>query len=452
MTEKETFDTLAEFEVKQADTSKEKDQPTEEGVKEGPGELPPDEETKEAPEVFDSTQEVVDDFVPSNNDDQESEGFGAFDLESISGTEEEEVETFSIDENHMIFAKKEYAPFIRVCNEHAKLGNDVYSKSFYIERVDNSHIDLIYNNGLTYIKHRINTIITDKQILDTYVVDLNTMAKLLTFGANQIPILEVDKQLSAFIYGGRIPIETHNVTKKSYVDYKIQSKELSKVSVNGENLVHMLNSAAILAASGSRAEERAIYLDEGAAYVYSGSVVGKFEGKFTDICLQMTDINSVILFFADVKDNVDITIYESEVKFSFMDRTLVLPKKKLVLEDTIKESVVEITNGVSVDSKAVYDILNVLDHMPQNSGIINILHKDFGFTISSPQRAGSYKSNFDIQASIIGKGITGSLRLSLKALKTYVRAFPGTVSIGVKSNRLFIKSEKGSLVVTGNAI
>ena len=385
----------------------------------------------------------------------EDDDFGIVDFSTqdiMSQDTVEDVQTFSIDENHMIFSKKEYAPFIRVANQLMKLGNDVYSKSFYMKRLDQSHITLVYNNGMSYIRSVINTVVTDKQILGHYVVGLPTMTKLSTFGSSQIPIIEEDNQLYAFIYGGKVPLETHNVAVKLYEQHSIKSKLVSENDLNGELFIDMLKAAVVLATSGSRAEERACYIDEDAAYVYSGIIVAKFEGKFEPMVLQLTDLAAIVSYFGDVKDLIKVKVYEKEISFIVLENILVLPRKKLVLDPVLKDSAMEITDGVSVETSALFDIVNLLDYMPSNSGVCNILQRDFGFTISSPQKSGSVKSDFDIQAAPIGKGITGSVRISLKALKVYLRAFSGMITVGVKGNKLIIRGTVGSLVVSGTGI
>ena len=376
-----------------------------------------------------------------------------FSMDDIEETEEEEIKALTIEHNHMVFSKGESAPFISLAGIHSKLGQDVYSRSIYFNRIAPSKIDFVYNNNMIYAKQVINTPMNQKQILNPYVVDLSSVAKIVSFACGSVPFVEIENNLFVYLYGGNIFMETHNVDKKIYADYVFGSEKLATFEVNAEEFVSKLKSLYILISGGTRAEERAVYFEKDKAYIYSGNVTGNFPGTFEKFTMQMVDLESVIVFFKNAKDKMVVNIYEKEIEFLYGDtHQMVLPKKKLELSDDIKELSIEVKDGIEVDAQVIYDIVNVLDGVPSNSGIANLHSKDYGIDIVSPDRSGKSESSFPVQATPIGEGVSDSLRVSVRSLKIYMKAFKGLVSLGIKGGKLFVQSNTGNIVVSGNVI
>jgi hypothetical protein len=306
---------------------------------------------------------------------------------------------------------------------------------------------------MVYAAAVIPTNVSNNQILKDFIIDLGTISKLITFSTSNMPLIEKENKLFVCMFGGEAVIETHNVSDKPYKDKPVinPSQIEEELDLEGEYFIELLESLRILAQSGTRAEERAVYFDGEFAYVYSGIVVGRFPVKFVDVALQLSDVDSILCLFKGVS-KIKVQVTETTVIFSAENRRLHLNKRKLKLADEIKDTNIDITSGVRVDSKAIFDVVNVLDYMPSNSGIINLISKDYGFDIISPQRNGENNSTFPIQSTLIGSGFTSSVRLSLKEVKTYMRSFKGIITLGVRGEKLFISGDIGAVSVSGDVV
>lgn len=408
------------------------------------------EEVKDNVELSAEVHDLESNGIGQKIEDPDDMNFGMDDIEDVV---EEEIKALTIPHNHMVFSKGEILPFLSVANIHSKLGQDVYSRSLFFNREEGTKIAFVYNNNMVYVRQLVNTVLNEKQILNPYVVDLNSVSKIVAFAQGSVPFVEIETSLFVYMYGGNIFMETHNVEKKLYEAYKFKSQVNSTFEVNGEEFIARLKSLYILVANGTRAEERAVYFEKDNAFIYSGNVIGNFPGKFEHFTLQMVDIESIVWFFKNAKDLIRVNLYDSEIEFLYKNtHQMVLPRKKLELADDVKGMSIVVKDGVKVDAQVIYDIVNVLDHVPSNSGVVNLLSKEYGFNIVSPDRSGKSESAFPVQATQIGTGVSDSLRVSIKSLRTYMKAFKGLVSVGIKSGKLYVQSDSGNIVVSGNII
>lgn len=399
------------------------------------------------------TQETVDSDVmgASSFDD-----FGPIDfnqeLSNIQESEMDDLPQLNLKDPHVLVPKTGISSFLALASIQSKLGSDSYSKSIKIRRKDSSTLELKYYNGMSYAEQDLKINANDNPIQREYVVALNSLNKVLSFGSAQVPIIEKEDNLYAYLYGGQVYIEHQEVSLSYYDEFRMEGEIESEHELDAEVFLATVRDLTPLITASARSEERAIYFAKDAAYVYSGVVVGAFAGNFTDVTLQLVDTDSVLQMFKGYSGTIKLIKYPNYLVFSTKDRKLCMPRKTLKLDDALKVQIREPKEGVNVNAVALYDILNVLSNLPQNSGVVSLIKTENGLTVESPQRSGEESSTFPLQATQIGDGIKGNLKVPVRSIKDYLRAFKNSVILNIVDNKLTIYGDNRILEISGTSL
>ena len=151
----------------------------------------------------------------------------------------------------------------------------------------------------------------------------------------------------------------------------------------------------VLSKTGTRATERAVYFDDNCAYIYSGAVVGQFEGKFTNMVLQNNDIELILKFFSLSKGDIEVEVCENYVVLRTGKDYLMLQRKTLELPQTAKLPI-KTNFGVKIDAKTLWEIVKILESIPTNSGVVDFSLTGSGLDIVAPSRLEGKTSRFSI--------------------------------------------------------
>lgn len=374
--------------------------------------------------------------------------FGDFtDIDGIMSSDVTEPLPTNIPFPNVRFTKKFADEFCRLCEIAQSFGNDVYTKSFLLSRRGSDVIDLVYSNTVVYAHREVPIDPSENQLSGDFVIDFRSFDRVFTLPGPNMLMFNDEGTLYSRVFGGDVFIPVLNVIKDPY-EQPQAGKSVSAFKIEGEKLVELLKSLLVLSKTGTRATERAVYFDEACAYIYSGAVVGQFEGKFTEMVLQNSDIELVIRFFSQCKNEVEIEVCENYVVFRTGRDYLMLQRKTLELPQTAKVPI-KTSFGVKIDAKTLREIVKILESIPSNSGVVDFRLVPDGLEVVAPSRHEGKTSKFTILGEEVGSGNEKSIRVSLKLLKNYIAAFSGEVIFSFSAGKITIVGELGSVLITG---
>ena len=345
------------------------------------------------------------------------------------------------------FTKKFAIEFLRLCDLAQSFGNDVYTKSFLLSRRGYDVIDLVYANSVVYAHKEVPIEPSESQLSGDFVIDFRSFAKVFLLPGPNMLLFSEDNTLYSRVFGGNVFIPVMNVIKDPY-EQPDAGKLLSSFVIEGEKLITLFRSFLVLSKTGTRATERAVYFDDNCAYIYSGAVVGQFEGKFTNMVLQNNDIELILKFFSLSKGDIEVEVCENYVVLRTGKDYLMLQRKTLELPQTAKLPI-KTNFGVKIDAKTLWEIVKILESIPTNSGVVDFSLTGSGLDIVAPSRLEGKTSRFSILGEEVGSGNDKQIRVSLKLLKNYIAAFSGEILFSFAGGKVIIVGELGSVLIMG---
>ena len=383
---------------------------------------------------------------------------------------------FAIEGSHVVVQKRDFAGFFKVAGILRRLGSDVYSRSFYLDVVESGgglRLRLVYHNAFCFVE-MVGELLGSANVLkDSYVVDIATAVRVLSLGATPIPF-EVCKGshkegLVAHVLSGTVPVDTHKVSFKPYEGVDLGGGFDGEYVIPCGGFLSMLETVSVLASTGTLSDERAVYIDESCAYVYSGVVTSKIEGDFAPLVLQLLDMSILIAFFAEYRSSsLVVRVYAKYVEFALgeldgkREVRVVLPRRALSLDSSVKK-VDRVDDGVVLNITDISNILDLLENLPANSGILEIrpvvgevVTGVSGVSLISRQLSGERDSSFELLGSVRGSGVETSVRVSVQVLRLVLKGMRGKVSsevlIGTDTAKLYLKTPDMLVVLSGMVV
>jgi hypothetical protein len=361
--------------------------------------------------------------------------------------------TFSEGLPSIVFDKRDIAHFVDMVGYHSRLGYDNYTLSFKLdtEGYDKTGtVKLVYNNGTVLCISEVKVKMSG--VVSNFIISVETMLKVFSASHGYMFLFEENSNIYGYVLGGRVYLETYKVTvdicAKEYLMEQMSTSVIEETSTD-QKFISTLKMLYEVVKSGSRIEEKAIYFEKDATYIYAGIVMGMFEGLGLKLTLQDIDINTLSKYFFDTEGIIKINDHGIFLKFTSNGREVYLQKRGLTLSDDMKYTDFSGKGSIQVPISSVNSIVSFLIGMSNNTGIASLESENDNLKITCYQKSLCDKSLFSIKGPSVGDGLS-EIKVPLSTLKTFTKVFNSQVTFRNNGSKLYLSGIEGKLVIFGN--
>jgi len=396
--------------------------------------------------------------VPVNQEDAFAEddfNISDFSVDDAAVEEAKEGEGFenagklqlSDDESYIEIECDHFTQAVKPFREKKTSCRDLVARCCLIETFE-EFVELSSTDGTAYLWGRLPAKVN--KFKEKVIVDLSAVYEVAKGSNRYTYLIEDNKKLYSDFFGGRVFIPTYTMKDDIFTPNEL-GKEVNSKVINVEQWQRAIDALEPTLKASSVPELSYIFMGPDGAFSSNGSIVTKVEGDFFKINLRSKDLPIIKMILTTVGKTIcTLTEYEAFYQISSENFRYTFPKSESSLSDQYKESIQPIDGFFTLETHQVLNMLDILLHMPDDSGTIQLDFLSDEVKAYTNPRKGD-RSHMTISQSKDGNPIEKQLQMSLKTFSVALSSFKDTqaVSIGLSADRmqLFSDMKKQSIIV-----
>jgi len=356
--------------------------------------------------------------------------------------------TFGDDESYMQFEAPVFTLAMKPFMARKSAGKDVIARSVLMETLDD-HVQLYAMDSTSFLRAKVPA--KQNKFPEDLIFNIESVYRVAMAQRKYSYLIMDEGKLMADFFGGRIFIPTVRLDKKLYKRSFGEVK--SEFEITPERFLIAFRSLLPVVTETDVPELSFLFFSETGALATNGNVVAKVEGIFPKVALRKKDLEIIsLLVERSAKEEIMFNEYDEYYQVQSDSFEYTFPK---VITDITKdyEAMIEsVTGYFFIDVQFLLNIIGVLSHLPEDSGIITFIFTAEELKGEAMTKRGDM-STFNISTSKEGAPKETKVSLNLKALLNVLRVFKSAkdvkVGIGEKSIQFFVDDRKASVLFMG---
>jgi len=402
-------------------------------------------------------EEVVQEETSVQDDSFKDEDFniGDFDVDDAAVADAKDSEEFkdvgklqlSDDESYIELECEAFATVIKPFREKKTSCKDLVSRCCLIHAFA-EYVELYSTDGTSYLWGRLPAKVNKFE--QKTVVDLGAVYEVAKGSNRYTYLINDDGKLYSDFFGGRVFIPTYGMDEKIFSPGDKGEEKDAKV-INVDQWLRAIAALEPTLKDSTVPDLAFIFMDKDGAYSSNGSIVTKVEGDFFKINLRAKDLPIIKMILNAVGKAVcTLTEYENYYEISSEHFKYTFPKSESSLSQQYKDSIQPVKGYFTLETHQVLNMLEILLHMPEDSGTIQLDFQETEVKAYTNTRKGD-RSHMSVSQSKDGDPVIRDLQMSLKTFFVALSSFKDTqaVAIGLSEDRmqLFSDAKKQSVVI-----
>lgn len=333
---------------------------------------------------------------------------------------------------------KRLAPFL----QKKAISRDIITKSLKVVHSEDSPgtVFMFGTDGTSYLATAISAKVNNfpKEV----ILDAETLGVILKTHKSKTYLIYRNGKLFSNFYGGEIFIPTYTIN--STVFNRAFGDEVSSTPIEGAKLNEALVSLTPILVASEVPDMNYLFAGEDGVYACNGSIVAKVNHEMPDFVIRHVDVKIILpLISATEGEQMYVKVFEKFVSIETDTYSYAFPKINDKLDANYKAMISEPKGKFFVNLPYIASILNVLDRVPEGSGVLELSFADVLNGISKTRKAD--ESTFQISNSKEGQIEEGNIGVANRALQVALRVFKGLSSISIsKKNEVLGFSSEGN--------